>query len=153
MRKTALSILVVVAILVAGTATLTSTATASSGSNATTLRLDVEFSPFNLVDIGKPGLSDGDQIVFHDKLTRNGRPAGDQLGSCVVVDAAVALANCTGVVRLPRGTVTVHFANSPPPMKTLGVTGGTGAYRTTRGDGTLVEKGDGTGTLTFRLTR
>ena len=37
-------------------------------SNARTLRFDVQFSDFFLVDVGEPNLSLGDYTVFHDLL-------------------------------------------------------------------------------------
>jgi len=49
------------------------------------------------------------------------------------------------------GHITAAFANSPPPRKTLAITGGTGSYRTVDGEGTLVEAGDDTGTLTLHI--
>jgi hypothetical protein len=45
----------------------------------------------------------------------------------------------------------VQFLNSPPPVKNLAVTGGTGAYRNARGEAVLVEGGNDTGTLTVKL--
>lgn len=130
-----------------------SAAATTSSSRSTTLRFHVVFQPFNLIDVGAPGFSDGDEIVFHDQLSRGGHPAGDELGSCVTVDAAVALTNCTMVIRLPQGNIAAAFPNSPPPVKQIAVTGGTGRYRTVHGEGTLVEAGDGTGTLTLHLVR
>jgi hypothetical protein len=116
-----------------------------------TLRFDVSFSPFNLVDVGEPGLSAGDQILFHDTLLRDGRQVGDEVGSCVVVEPT-PLANCTGVIRLgARDTISFAFLNAPPPEKTFAVTGGSGAYRTAAGDGALVENPDQTGRLTLDL--
>jgi hypothetical protein len=123
------------------------------GREATTMTFDVKFSPFNYIDLAKPGRSAADEIVFHDKLFQNGRQVGDDLGSCIVVDAN-GLANCTGVVRLAPGTVTFAFANEPPPKKVFAITGGTGKYRTARGDGSVVEFATGpTGTLTLRIIR
>ena len=62
------------------------------------------------------------------------------------------LASCTGTIQLPNGQVTFAWLNSPPPRKQLAVTGGTGHFRTVRGDGTLVEFATGpTGSLTLRL--
>jgi Allene oxide cyclase barrel like domain len=114
----------------------------------------VRFSPFNFIDVDRDGQpTDGDEIVFHDKLLTRGDQVGDELGSCVIVDEGVGLANCTMVIRLARGQITAAFANSPPPRKTLAITGGTGSYRTVHGEGTLVEAGDGTGTLTLRIVR
>jgi hypothetical protein len=120
----------------------------------TTLQFRVHFSPFHLTDIGEPGLSAGDLIDVHDTLHRGGRTVGDEVGSCVVVEAT-GLSNCTGVVRLGADTITYAFVNAPPPDKVLAITGGSGRFRTAHGDGTLVENGDAgnTGTLTLRLIR
>jgi hypothetical protein len=41
--------------------------------------------------------------------------------------------------------------NAPPPHKVLALTGGSGQFRNARGDGTLDENGDGTGTLALRI--
>jgi|SRR5829696_6250063 len=116
------------------------------------LRFTVNTSPFNLIDVDRNGqLSDGDEIVFHDTLLQHGRRIGDQLGSCVIVDATEALANCTMVIRLPEGKITAAFDNAPPPTKTLAITGGTGRYRKAHGEGTLVEAPDQTAVLTLRV--
>ncbi len=163
MRKTtALGMLAAAFLLLASGSVLNGTASgatatgpdraATADRRASILRFDVEFSPFKLIDIGRDDqVSDGDEIVFHDTLLGRGRQIGDQLGSCVVVDETVGLANCTMVIRLPQGKITPAFDNAPPPTKTLAITGGTGRYRTAHGEGTLIEAGDGTGTLTLRL--
>ena len=118
-----------------------------------TLEFDVETSPFNYTDLGAEGLSAADVIVFHDRLLREQREVGHQVGSCVLVDET-GLANCTGVVTLDgQGTIAFAFENAPPPRKALAITGGTAAFRTARGDGVFVEHGDGTAALTLRLSR
>jgi hypothetical protein len=117
----------------------------------TTLTFDVEFSPFNYTDLGQPGPSAGDVIVFNDVLRQDGSRVGRDSGSCVVIEAQ-GLANCTGVVTLDeQGTITFAFENAPPPLKTLAITGGSGAFRTVRGDGVLEEFGNGTGRLTLHV--
>jgi hypothetical protein len=124
-----------------------------NGTSGHTLRFAVTFSPFNYTDLGDPGPSAADVIVFHDNLRKGTRVVGDEVGSCTLVDAD-GLANCTGVVRLgDRGTITFAFVNAPPPHKVLALTGGSGHFRTIRGDGTLDENGDGTGTLVLRTRR
>ncbi len=118
-------------------------------SHETTLHFDVAFSPFDLVDLGEPGLSAGDVIVFDDVLLQDGEQVGGMAGTCVVIDAT-PLANCTGVVTLnEQDTITFAFLNAPPPEKIFAITGGSGTYRTAQGDGLLVEFGDGTGSLTL----
>jgi hypothetical protein len=116
-----------------------------------TLTLDVRTSPFSYTDLGDPGPSAADVIVFHDTLFKRGHRVGHQVGSCTVVEAS-GRANCTGVVTLRgRGTITFAFENAPPPRKILSVTGGTGAYRTAQGEGSFLESGHQTGTLKLRL--
>ena len=62
------------------------------------------------------------------------------------------VANCSIVVRLSDGHITGQFATSPgPDPKPIALTGGTGAYRDIGGEGTLVEFGDETGTLTLEI--
>ena len=76
-------------------------------------------------------------------LQRDGRQVGHEVGSCVLVDPS-GLSTCTAVVTLDgRGTITYAFENAPPPEKTLVVTGGSGEFRTARGDGTFQENGNG----------
>ena len=141
-----------IALLLGGSA-LSATATAGQSSEQDrTMRFHVKFSTFSYTDLGTPGQSVADVIVFHDQLQQSNRTVGDEVGSCVVVDPKQGLANCTGVVRLgARGTITYSFVNAPPPHKVLAVTGGSGQFRSVGGDGTLDENGDGTGTLVLRL--
>ena len=141
-----------IALLLGGSALSASANGGHESAQDRTMRFHVQFSPFNYTDLGAPGPSAADVIVFHDQLQRSGKTVGDEVGSCVLVDPKQALANCTAVVRLgTRGTITYAFVNAPPPHKVLAVTGGSGQFRTVRGDGTLDENGDGTGTLVLRL--
>jgi hypothetical protein len=150
-----------VSALALGLAGVLSSSAASQAAEPTaakTLSFDVVFSPFTLIaannerDPNSP-IALGDEIVFRDQLFSKGRQVGDDAGSCVV--AAVTpeiVANCTAVFRVPGGTITSQFVSMPGPApKDLALTGGTGAYRSIGGDGTLVEFGDGTGTLTLRV--
>jgi hypothetical protein len=118
----------------------------------------VAFSPFSLVaannvrDPNSP-FSLGDEITFHDQLSTKGKPVGDEVGSCVITALAPeVIANCSMVIRLPGGTITGQFASSPGPApKAIALTGGTGAYRDAGGEGTLVEFGNGKGSLTLNV--
>jgi hypothetical protein len=128
----------------------------SSHGHDTVLEFDVQFSPFNDTDLGDPGPSAADLVVFHDLLRVDGTEVGHEVGSCVVVDPD-GLSSCTAVITLDDGTIAFALENAPPPRKVLAVTGGSGSYRSAGGDGVLVENGDGTetkpgtGTLTLHL--
>ena len=54
---------------------------------------------------------------------------------------------------LPGGQIAFQGLTTAAPTKELAVTGGTGRYQSAGGEATLVEPGDGTGTLTVRLRR
>ena len=127
----------------------------ASANDIRTLHFGVQFSPSFVLDLGEPGPSMGDQLISHDILVdKSGRQVGHDAVSCVITDPAGATgpeAECTATFALAGGQLATQFLNSPPPVKPLAVTGGTGAYRAVRGDGVLVENGDGTGTLTLRL--
>jgi hypothetical protein len=99
------------------------------------LRFDVQFSDPFLVDVGEPGLSLGDYPVFHDLLFSHDEQVGDEGGTCPIVDVSQGLIHCTA------------------PTKQFAITGGTGRYQDASGQGTLVEFGDGTGSLTLKLRR
>ena len=128
------------------------------GDASGSLVFDVRFSPQTLVatnnerDPNSP-LALGDANLFHDQLSVDGEQVGDEAGSCVIVALTPqVLANCSIVVRLPDGHITGQFATSPgPDPKPIALTGGTGAYRDIGGEGTLVEFGDETGTLTLEV--
>ena len=150
---TTVGILGAAACLMQGSVLTASAHPERNGTSGHTLSFAVTFSPFNYTDLGDRGPSAADVIVFHDKLSKGTKAVGDEVGSCTLVDAA-GLANCTGVVRLgDRGTITFAFVNTPPPHKVLALTGGSGHFRTVRGDGTLDEMNDGTGTLVLRIRR
>ena len=139
-------------LLLQGSAFGAATGNDRGGSHGRTMTFHVLFSPFNYTDLGAPGPSAADVIVFHDQLLKGAKTVGDEIGSCVLVDAT-GLSNCSGVVQLEnRGTITFSFVNAPPPHKVLAVTGGSGQFRTARGDGTLDENGDGTATLVLWLS-
>src|SRR2546421_9680963 len=114
----------------------------SSTGKSRTLVFDVQFSPFTAIatnNVREPNspFSLGDEILFHDQFLLKGRPAGESIGSCVIVVLSPpALANCTGVFRLTDGNIAVQFvAVQGPEPRAVAVTGGTGALRHVRGGG------------------
>jgi len=135
-----------------------SQAAAPSPAKSTTLVFDVVFSPLTIVaanNVRNPHspFALGDEIVEHDQLFAHGHRAGDTAVSCVIVALSPhALANCSAVFRLPGGNITAQtVAVQGPAPRQLALTGGTGIYRTTGGDGTLVEFGPVKGKLTLHV--
>jgi len=152
-----------VAIAALATAGTVSAATASSAASpataqSKTLIFSVHFSSFEALHLNphpdpKTGFGFGDELTFYDLLFSHGTQAGDEGGSCVVVNASQPLANCTEVIRLQQGTITAEGLTGPPPTKHLAITGGTGIYRNAGGEATLVEFGPATGRLTLYILR
>jgi hypothetical protein len=136
-----------------------SQAAGPAAARSKTLVFGVVFSPHafvaanNVRDPHSP-FSLGDELVSHDQLFSHGQHVGDDAFSCVIVSAppAATLANCTGVFRVPGGTIAFQTTAIPGPKpKDLALTGGTGIYRSIGGDGTLVEFGNGKGKLTLHV--
>ena len=162
MRKVPLAGAAVVLVLgVAGAVTIAAASQAAEpgAATSTTLVFDVVFSPHAFVAANnarnpKSPFALGDELVAHDQLFSHGRHVGDDAFSCVVVSVPPAdvLANCTGVFRVPGGTIAFQTTAIPGPKpKDLALTGGTGIYRSIGGDGTLVEFGNGKGKLTLHV--
>ena len=161
-KGTAALVGVAIAALAAVAGTMSAAAASPAASPATTqsttLIFTVHFSTFEVVHLNpkpdpKTGFGFGDELTFHDLLFSHGTQAGDEGGSCVVVDASQVLANCTEVIRLQQGTITAEGLTRPPPTKHLAITGGTGIYRNAGGEATLVEFGPATGRLTLYILR
>ena len=132
----------------------TSTSASAPPVKTTHLHFLVKFiGQDTFLDLGASGPSQGDEMILHDLVfTPDGRTkVGYDGGSCVFFNVAKPEENCTLTFSLPDGTITTQFLNSPPPAKTLAVTGGTGSYQNVRGQGKLVESGHGDATLSFDL--
>jgi allene oxide cyclase-like protein len=120
-----------------------------------TLQYGVRFIDDAEYDLGAPGPSAGDQRTFYDVLVdREGRHVGYSGGSCAVESVSPPVFSCTVTFSLPGGQLATQLLTTPGAApKPLAVTGGTGAYRYARGEGTLVEYGKRTGRVTFHLRR
>jgi hypothetical protein len=110
----------------------------------------VRFSDIFVVDVGEPNLSLGDYTVFHDQLFAHGKRVGDQGGTCPIVDLGQGLIHCTGTIRLSGGQITFQGLTTTAPTKRFAITGG---HQDASGQGTLVEFGNGRGSLTLKLRR
>lgn len=133
---------------------------AGDGDSRRTLHFDVEFSPFNLIDVpptaqGEGDFRPGDYAVFSDTLfDRSGRRVGTEAGTGLITrvsDSGIQVVYTMTVRLHGRGQISAQGLGSPNPNKQLAVTGGTGRFVGADGYLDLVEHGDGTGTLDITL--
>ena len=98
------------------------------------------------LDLGAPGPSIGDRFIFSGNLVRNGKRVGVGAGDCVTVlfrpgldpqgEPEALTDQCVATLSLPKGQITAQGLvdrTGPVPIR-LAITGGTGAYRTARGE-------------------
>src|SRR5215471_12294385 len=103
------------------------------------------------VDLGAPGPSPGDLLVFASTLaSQAGTPIGDLHIACTQNFDQVAV--CEGIFNLfRRGKLSVD-ASPVFPNPTVGmVTGGTGEFQDVRGEASIDPQPDGTTKITFHL--
>ena len=122
----------VLATFVAGTQALTASAGQSRGPANVELTANVDSA--RQVDNAPAGDSQGDMLVFTQKLTdARGRQRGAADAYCVRT-APGRMRECQGTYVLPRGQV---FVTGPDPdgvkRHALAIVGGTGAYANVRG--------------------
>jgi hypothetical protein len=120
----------------------TGTAFAHGDDYGSTIRL-VEADPNAqpvFIDAGAPGPSLGDVALFIDGLNRpDGTPAGDFHQVCTLVtftgNRFTSSYECIGTIALKGGTVTLQGPFTPAqPDQLDAISGGTGAFRTARGE-------------------
>ena len=124
------------------------TASAHDG-HAKTISLvqaDTTLQP-TFVDTGKPGPSAGDLAVIHDRVRRNGSPAGSYNQVCTLTSLGsspfTSEFECVGSITLKDGTLTMAGPFVPAKAEqTAAITGGTGEYRTARGEVTIRAEAD-----------
>jgi hypothetical protein len=136
-------------------------ASTASGSANTgqTIRVTAVFTEFDPnIDLGAPGFSLGDEVVFSGNLLRNGEQVGRVGVVCTFVstqNAARVEAQCPGTATLPGGQIAVQGVIVNRSLNfTLPITGGSGRYD--RAQGQLVSRDVSTPTqpqveLTFQL--
>lgn len=89
---------------------------------------------------GEFGLGDG--FVFADDLFDGSEKVGEDAGQCTVVRldaiAQSGTVQCVATLSLPKGQITVQglitFVGEEDPPFVLPITGGSGAYKTARGE-------------------
>ncbi|MFK0023667.1 hypothetical protein [Streptomyces sp. NPDC090798] len=106
------------------------------------------------LDLGKKGLSRGDELVIAEDLYRDGRKIGDHSVVCVHVHLGPSELQCVGTFALPQGQITSQALLHLPPAPSIdiAVTGGTGAFSSARGYVHTVPAGKTVRNLTFHIT-
>jgi hypothetical protein len=141
LRRSAGVVLAMAALAVGGTA-YADDSPAKSNPHGKTIRL-LEASETiqpTVVDTGAPGLSPGDIVVIRDGVLRaDGSAAGTFNQVCTLVKVVgnpfTSEYECIGSLALEEGTITMQGPFVPAKAEqTAAVTGGTGEYRTARGE-------------------
>ncbi|MFF8369240.1 hypothetical protein ACF05W_10395 [Streptomyces lydicus] len=106
------------------------------------------------LDLGKKGLSPGDERIISEDLYRDGRKIGDHSVVCTYVHFQPTELQCVGTFALPQGQITGQALLRLPPAPSIDipVTGGAGAYAAARGYVHTVPAGQTVRRLTFHLT-
>jgi hypothetical protein len=107
------------------------------GTSKRSLRIVGTIIQQEFLDMGAPGPSLGDELVFSERLSRHGRDVGTSGVVCVATQVTppydVTDFHCVGTLRLRRGQITlqglieVQGETDMGPF-TVAITGGTGAY-------------------------
>ena len=141
--------------LVALAVGVVSPAWGSSGSKAkqTTFRVDAVTTEQSFLDLGAPGSSLGDQIVFTSRLLQRGTEVGHQAGVCTVTSVARQEAQCNATYALRGGQITaqalITLGSSAPYL--VAVTGGSGRFQGADGEVHVQPVSATEGILTFHL--
>jgi hypothetical protein len=109
-------------------------ASTASGNADETIRVLAVFTEFDAnIDVGAPGFSLGDEVVFSGNLLRNGEQVGRVGVVCTFVSTANAdrvEAQCPTTSILPGGQITTQGTIVNRSLNfTLPITGGSGRYQ------------------------
>jgi hypothetical protein len=129
-----LALVVGAAIPALGSSSQGSASTASGHADKQTIRVLAVFTEFDPnIDVGAPGLSLGDEVVFSGNLLRNGEQVGRVGVVCTFVSTANAArveAQCPTTSILPGGQITTQGTIVNRSLNfTLPITGGSGRYQ------------------------
>jgi hypothetical protein len=140
--------LAVLAIAALGVFLFATGVASAHGGGKQTLRLVATQLQSEFLDLGAPGPSLGDELVFSESLEQHGRDVGMSGAVCTVTHAVapydVLTYHCVGTLSLRRGQITlqglieVQGEDDPGPF-IVAITGGTGAYRGAGGEAVVRE--------------
>lgn len=147
-----------------GDVTLTRLASADTSDSVDTHAIKQRPGVFELVgkqtaiedlDLGRPGISLGDQRVVHEDLYRDGEKVGDHSAICTYTHVDPAALQCLGTFSLPEGQFAAQaLLHLPAPSHVdVGITGGSGDYRNARGFVRTVPAGETERHFTVHVNR
>ncbi|AVH54755.1 hypothetical protein C4B68_01825 [Streptomyces dengpaensis] len=107
------------------------------------------------LDLGEKGISLGDQRVIHEDLYRDGEKVGDHSVICTYTHVSPAALQCLGTFSLPDGQFAAQaLLHLPAPSYVdVGITGGSGDYRSAQGFVRTVPAGETERHFTVHLKR
>jgi hypothetical protein len=125
-----------------------------------TLRLVGTEIQSDFLDLGATGPSLGDEFVFSESLSKNGREVGESGGVCTITQVTppygVITFHCVATLSLRRGQITlqglieVQGENDQGPF-TAAITGGTGKFRCACGEARIRDVDERTTIYKLRL--
>ncbi|HEV8624559.1 MAG TPA: hypothetical protein VG034_08885 [Acidimicrobiia bacterium] len=122
--------------------------TGAASTDGTTTRFFIRDTVQASLDLGEKGPSQGDQFTYHGNIftKEGGRQIGRYGGTCMTFAASPGVpedSDCTLHYILPKGRLMTRLIGTTADVfggrpVVFSVLGGTGAYRSARGDGTIV---------------
>ena len=111
---------------------------------------DARVQSAQVVDIGDPGDSVGDVLVFDQPLLdENGNNIGNNSGTCIRTRVGHSF-QCQWTLTLEKGSIQVAGREFDRGASKITIVGGTGAYSGISGEMDSVNNDDGTFTQTLR---
>ena len=116
---------------------------------------DARTDPARVIDMGEPGDSAGDMLVFDQPLLDEDMEIiGNNSGTCIRTRVEHSL-QCQWTLTFENGSIQVAGREFDQGTSVIGITGGSGSYSGISGEMTSVNNNDGTftQTLRYRLNR
>ena len=153
MQTFRISAIVALGLTVTGVAVASASSSGGGGRDVEVIHATRTTEDVAVLDLGAPGSTLGDQQAFTARFEVNGRNIGFDGGVCTLVRLPLVY-QCVATNSLPKGLLTaqglIDYEKAPGPFF-FAITGGTGQYRTARGE-VRVLSGERSDQVTFRIT-
>ncbi len=112
---------------------------------------DARNNPAQIIDIGEPGDSVGDILIFDQPLLdKNKNPIGNNSGSCIRIQLNHSF-QCQWTLTMDDGSIQVAGREYDRGVSTISIIGGTGKYSAISGEMESTNNNDGTFTQVLRF--